>query len=91
MENSENTSAVDFIVEGMKHIRWVSYSANCVVERDKMIQTINDAKKIEETQKNESINKAIKLFEEAKSKAQSLRDIVYLDGVLSILDSCKIK
>lgn len=35
------------------------------------------------------INKAIEQFEELKSKAPNLRDMLYLDGVLAVLDSLK--
>lgn len=35
------------------------------------------------------LNEAIKKFEEAKSKAETLRDVIYLDGVLTILDLTK--
>lgn len=35
------------------------------------------------------INKAIGIFEDLKSKAQNLKDVVYLDGVLAVLDSIK--
>jgi hypothetical protein len=35
------------------------------------------------------IQKAIEKFEEAKNKASTLRDMVYLDGVLSVLDTIK--
>jgi len=35
------------------------------------------------------IQKAIEKFEEAKNKASTLRDVMYLDGVLSILDTIK--
>ncbi len=51
----------------------------------------DEAKKIELEQRLEGINDAIKIFEELKEKENSLRDIVYLDGVLAVLDSCKEK
>ncbi len=35
------------------------------------------------------ITKAIKQFEELKNKAESFRDVIYLDGVLSVLDTIK--
>lgn len=45
---------------------------------------------IQALQQSESkIDKAIKKFEEAKSKSESLRDVVYLDGVLAVLDTIK--
>jgi hypothetical protein len=42
-----------------------------------------------EEQVNEKINLAIQEFERLKSKAQSLKDVMYLDGVLAVLDSIK--
>lgn len=39
----------------------------------------------------EAIDIAIKEFERLKSAATSLKDVVYLDGVLAVLDSVKIK
>lgn len=35
------------------------------------------------------IAKAIKQFEELKEKAPSLKDMIYLDGVLAVLDTIK--
>jgi hypothetical protein len=47
------------------------------------------AKEMEKEQSNAKINTAIKEFETLKSKANSLKDVVYLDGVLAVLDSIK--
>lgn len=35
------------------------------------------------------IETAIKKFEELKAKSESVRDIIYLDGVMAVLDSVK--
>ena len=47
------------------------------------------AKEMEKGQNNAKINTAIKEFETLKSKANSLKDVMYLDGVLAVLDSIK--
>lgn len=47
------------------------------------------AKQMEKEQSNDKIQKAIEKFEEAKNKSSSLKDIVYLDGVLAVLDTIK--
>ena len=50
---------------------------------------IEQAKQMEKEQSNDKIQKAIEKFEEAKNKSSSLKDIVYLDGVLAVLDTIK--
>ncbi len=35
------------------------------------------------------INKAIEEFERLQSKAKDLKDVIYLDGVLAVLDTMK--
>lgn len=52
-------------------------------------EEIREAKEMEKEQSNAKINIAIKEFETLKSKANSLKDVVYLDGVLTVLDSIK--
>ena len=47
------------------------------------------AKAMHKEEIDAKIQKAIEKFEEAKNKASTLRDVVYLDGVLSILDTIK--
>ena len=42
-----------------------------------------------EEQTNEKINLAIQEFERLKSKAKSLKDILYLNGVLAVLEGIK--
>jgi len=50
---------------------------------------LKEAKLMEERQSNQKIDKAIIEFERLKKEAKSLKDVVYLDGVLSVLDSIK--
>ena len=47
------------------------------------------AKEMEEEQNNAKIQKAIELFEEAKRQADIAKDVIYLDGVLAVLDGIK--
>lgn len=58
---------------------------------DEFVPLFYQAKEIEKEQSNAKINIAIKEFETLKSKANSLKDVVYLDGVLAVLDSIKNK
>ena len=44
---------------------------------------------MEEEQNNAKIQKAIELFEEAKIQADIAKDVIYLDGVLAVLDGIK--
>lgn len=129
-------NAIDLIEEGLQEVRWVSYGANCPIERKKVSDLFEEARKLE-SQKNEvpktdnlavewfmievmklkipvnkatniliqdifdkaklmeiekktePISNAIKQFEELKEKAESLKDMIYLDGVLAVLDTYK--
>jgi len=47
------------------------------------------AKEMEKEQNNAKIQKAIELFEEAKRQADIAKDVIYLDGVLAVLDGIK--
>jgi hypothetical protein len=47
--------------------------------------SFEQAKEMEKEQRNAKIKKAIEEFEEAKKKAEFFKDIIYLDGVLSVL------
>ncbi len=49
----------------------------------------NTMKKETEEEQSTPIEKVIKEFERLKEKAPSIRDMVYLDGVLAVLDSHK--
>jgi len=53
------------------------------------INEINQAKEMEKEQINAKIQKAIEKFEELQSKASSLKDVIYLGGVLSALEGIK--
>jgi hypothetical protein len=59
------------------------------VEAQKFCAILDKYKEMEKEQSNAKINIAIKEFETLKSKANSLKDVVYLDGVLAVLDSIK--
>lgn len=52
-------------------------------------KVIEQAKAMNTEEIDYKIQKAIEKFEQAKNKASTLRDMVYLDGVLSILDTIK--
>ena len=47
------------------------------------------SKEMEKEQSNDKIQKAIELFEEAKRQADIAKDVIYLDGVLAVLDGIK--
>jgi hypothetical protein len=49
----------------------------------------DQAKEMEKEQSNAKIQKAIEKFEELQSKASSLKDVIYLGGVLSALEVIK--
>ena len=51
--------------------------------------TIQQAIEMEKEQSNAKIQKAIEKFEELQSKASSLKDVIYLGGVLSALEVIK--
>ena len=53
------------------------------------LELIDKAKEMEEEQNNAKIQKAIELFEEAKRQADTAKDVIYLDGVLAVLDVIK--
>jgi uncharacterized protein (DUF2225 family) len=50
---------------------------------------LKQAKEMEKGQSNAKIQKAIEKFEELQSKASSLKDVIYLGGVLSALEVIK--
>jgi hypothetical protein len=50
---------------------------------------LEQAKEMEKEQSNAKIQKAIEKFEELQSKASSLKDVIYLGGVLSALEVIK--
>ena len=53
------------------------------------LEEFEQAKAMHKDEIDYKIKKAIEKFEEAKNKASTLRDMVYLDGVLSILYTIK--
>lgn len=72
---------IEFWVE-TKQITWKEYHK----EKNKLL---NQAKEMEKEQSNAKIQKAIEKFEELQSKASSLKDVIYLGGVLSALEVIK--
>lgn len=76
-----NQSVVKWLVDELED--------NGVKYLDLVHETIEKAEEMEKEQRLAPINAAIAKFEEAKAKAESLRDVVYLDGVLAVLDTIK--
>jgi hypothetical protein len=71
-------TAVEWLIEEMhKNIDWIP------------IPMQEQAKEMEKEQSNAKIQKAIEKFEELQSKASSLKDVIYLGGVLSALEVIK--
>ena len=54
-----------------------------------MDEAKSQAKEMEKEQSNAKIQKAIEVFEEAKRQADIAKDVIYLDGVLAVLDGIK--
>ena len=54
-----------------------------------LLDAYKKAKAMENEQNNAKIQKAIELFEEAKRQADISKDVIYLDGVLAVLDGIK--
>ena len=80
MENKQ--SSIDWLVEEInKQKAWADPSS--------LEPIIQQAKAMHKEEQNNKINLAINEFERLKSKAESIRDIIYLDGVLAVLDSIK--
>jgi len=76
-----NQSVVKWLVDELED--------NGVKYLDLVHETIEKAEEMEKEQRLAPINAAIAKFEEAKAKAESLKDVVYLDGVLAVLDTVK--
>lgn len=82
MTNNKQQTVVDRIVNLLNKEGF----APVLIEEE-----IKSFTEMEKEQSNAKINIAIKEFETLKSKANSLKDVVYLDGVLTVLDSIKKK
>jgi hypothetical protein len=69
-------------------VEWLVHELglNCTTDHE---DEINEALEMEEEQSNAKIQKAIEKFEELQSKASSLKDVIYLGGVLSALEGIK--
>ncbi len=81
MTNNKQQTAVEWIRHQIKQQGVSHYFTT--------MEILDRAEKMEKKQSNAKINIAIKEFETLKSKANSLKDVVYLDGVLAVLDSIK--
>lgn len=80
MTNNKEQTAVDRIVNLLNKEGF----APVLIKEE-----IKSFTEMEKEQSNAKINIAIKEFETLKSKANSLKEVVYLDGVLAVLDSIK--
>jgi hypothetical protein len=87
MVNKEQESAVDYLVNELKNIK--SECGNKTLKIEVKGDLLKRVKEIEQQQKDEKINKAINEFERLKKESKSLRDAIYLDGVLAVLDGVK--
>jgi hypothetical protein len=79
-------TAVEYI---KKRIEEDSDTSFLNIDWNKFDEIINKAKEMEKEQSNAKIQKAIEKFEELQSKASSLKDVIYLGGVLSALEVIK--
>jgi hypothetical protein len=69
-------------------VEWLVHELglNCTTDHE---DEIHEALEMEKEQSNAKIQKAIEKFEELQSKASSLKDVIYLGGVLSALEVIK--
>jgi hypothetical protein len=70
-------------------VEWLEEQINIGFYEIGLISAIKKAKQMEKEQYDVKINLAIAEFERLKSKAPSMRDMLYLDGVLAVLDAIK--
>ena len=54
-----------------------------------IMEIFDKAREIEKVQKDVKIGLAIAEFERLKSKADSMRDLLYLNGILTVLETIK--
>lgn len=85
MTPNEN-SVTDFLDFKLNVERNLLSSEVTPVER---MEIFDKATEIEKVQKDAKIDLAIAEFERLKSKAESIRDLLYLDGVLTVLEAIK--
>ena len=94
MSNNKQSS-VEWLAEQLKEKMQMWNSTknyqefHIVLEAGEFAKLIEQAKAMHKEEIDYKIQKAIEKFEEAKNKASTLRDMVYLNGVLSILDTIK--
>ncbi len=82
MEKERMIELIQFIVSEKE---LVDYSSVSKETSSYYLDKINQVDSKE--QQKSKIDIAIQKFEDLKSKANSLRDVMYLDGVLAVLDS----
>lgn len=85
MTPNEN-SVTDFLDFKLNVERNLLSSEVTPVER---MEIFDKAREIEQAQKDAKIDLAIAEFKRLKSKADSMRDLLYLDGVLTVLEAIK--
>jgi len=89
MSNNE-ISSVEWYINNLIEILGDEICNKLTIEQTNQIHSLgNKAVEMHKEEIDAKIQKAIEKFEEAKNKASTLRDVMYLDGVLSILDTIK--
>jgi hypothetical protein len=70
---------------------WVNYYKIFIPQEEAktVFEQLEVGKEIEQAQKDAKIDLAIAEFKRLKSKADSMRDLLYLDGVLTVLEAIK--
>ena len=84
-------TAVEWLVDQMRQLKEQKQTLSTFVTLSlyDLEMFAEKAKEMEEEQNNAKIQKAIELFEEAKRQADIAKDVIYLDGVLAVLDGIK--
>lgn len=75
----------------MRAVKWLvdELTDNGVQHLDLAHEIIEKAEELEQQQMLAPLEAAIKKFEEARDKSETLKDTVYLVGVLAVLDTVK--
>lgn len=90
MRNNKQFSSVEWLISQLQKSKDWNRVLNEISQMSSArVDIIEQAKAMHREEIDYKIQKAIEKFEEAKNKAYTLRDMVYLDGVLSILDTIK--
>jgi ubiquitin len=86
LDKSKKQTAVEWLHEQFKAGFNYNIEEGYEKQRDVLFE---QALEMEKEQSNDKIQKAIEKFEELQSKASSLKDVIYLGGVLSALEGIK--